>query len=100
MSTDMTVANTILQQMGGNRLKVMTGAKNFLGSADHLSFRLPKAKDGINYVKVTLDASDTYTMEFGRVYGTTYKVIDKIVGVYNDMLQACFTDKTGLYTHL
>ena len=100
MSTDMTVANTIVQQLGGNRFKVMTGAKNFLGGSNYLSFRLPKAKDGINYVKITLDDSDTYIMEFGRVHGTTYKIIETLSGVYNDMLQEFFIEKTGLYTHL
>ena len=29
MSTDMRVAETILSQLGGNRFRVMTGAKNF-----------------------------------------------------------------------
>ena len=41
MATDLTVANTILQQLGGNKFRVMTGAKNFVGSNDALTFRLP-----------------------------------------------------------
>jgi hypothetical protein len=41
----------------------MTGAKNFAGSENSLSFRIPGsgfAGDGINAVHITLDPSDTY----------------------------------------
>ena len=100
MGTDMTVATTILQQLGGNRFKAMTGAKNLAGGVNYLSFRLPKAKDGINYIKIALDASDTYTLEFGRVHGAAYNVKHTTSGIYNDMLQDCFTQHTGLYTNL
>jgi len=100
----LSVAKTILAQLGGNRFTVMTGAKNYLGDANSLSFKLPTqanyTKDGINYVKITLSPSDTYTVEFGRVYGSKYRVISKYDGIYCDMLRDLFTDKTGLETSL
>jgi hypothetical protein len=39
-TTDLTVANEIRNQLGGNRFAVMTGAHNFIGDANSLSFKL------------------------------------------------------------
>ena len=100
----MSVAETILAQLGGRRFIVMTGAKNLMShTADNaLSFRIPgtMTKDRINYVKITLTPDDLYTMEFGKIRGTTYRVIETVEGVYCDMLRDIFTDKTGLETSL
>ena len=99
----MKVAEIILEQMGGNKFRAMTGAKNFLSHENKaLSFQLPSrfAKDGINYVKITLNESDTYDMEFGKIWGKSYKVVKTSNDVYCDMLQNIFTAVTGLDTHL
>ena len=40
MSTDMRVAETILSQLGGNRFRVMTGAKNFAATDNSLRMRI------------------------------------------------------------
>lgn len=99
----MNVAETILQQLGGRRFIVMTGAKNFLshGAENALSFRLPgiMTKRRINFVKITL-VNDLYNIVFGQIRGTTYTVIDTVEGVYVDNLREVFTDKTGLDTSL
>jgi hypothetical protein len=64
------IAQTILRQLGGNKLAAMTGAKNFLDLGNGLSFRVPNNRSGApNYVKITLDPSDTYRVEFARVRG-------------------------------
>ena len=98
------VAQTILTQMGRGRpnaLAVMTGAKHLMAHNEArgaLSFKLPNnAKDGINYVKVTLEASDTYTVEFGRVWGKTYTVKSTHTDIYCDVLADLFERQTGLY---
>jgi hypothetical protein len=100
--SNLQVANTILEQLGGRRLMAMTGAKNFIGSEDALSFRLPSnfAKDGINAVRVQLMADDTYTVCFSKVRGTAVKVVSIDHMVYCDMLQDLFMSKTGLATRL
>lgn len=99
--TDMTVANTILQQLGGNRFAMMTGAKQFVGSADALLFAIGKgAKDKINKVRVTLTPDDLYTVEFFYIRGVNVKTVEKVEGVYNDMLQEIFTKYTGFFTKL
>lgn len=101
--TDLTVAQTILAQLGGSRFKAMTGANSFTGSADTLSFRVPKAAKGIKAVIVKLLPSDTYEVRFlGQRRAPTFEVFDvaKHDDVYCDQLQAVFTAETGLDTHL
>ena len=92
----------ILQQLGGNKFIAMTGAKNLAYDKQkrYFSFRLPRAKDGINYVKITHTAMDLYDVEYGRISGTDYKVITTSNGLYNDMLVSNFERTTGLYTRL
>lgn len=54
----MNISNTILEQLGGGRFVLMTGAKHLVSHSDALSFRLPSrfAKDGINYGNYILDS--------------------------------------------
>ena len=96
------VAETILQQLGGRKFLVMTGARGLLKSDAEkwLSFKLPGSYKGVNYVKITLTSSDLYDVEFGFVRGTSYSVKKQAKGIYADQLQKLFTDTTGLYTHL
>lgn len=95
----MQVAETILAQLGGTgRLSMMVGAKNFVAHESAVSFKLGTGStNGINYVKVTLDASDTYTVAFGRV--RSFKLTDKGTheGIYCDMLVALFEKETGFF---
>jgi hypothetical protein len=97
---DMRCAETILSQLGGQRFVAMTGAKNFVGSDNSLSFRLPGAggycKASIDFVRIHLEPSDTYTVEFGKIRGTTYKVVESVGDVYNDSLTAVVERVTGL----
>lgn len=101
------VADEILRQLGGQKFIAMTGASSFAGSKNSLSFKLPgKAgfvRNGIRGVLITLDASDTYTVEFGKVTKRPrmeYVVIAKHTGVYCDNLREVFTAETGLDTSL
>jgi hypothetical protein len=104
MSTNMTVAKTILEQLGGGRFVAMTGCKNFVGTENALTFKIPRAKDGINACEIKLEPSDTYKVRFFRVGDrrTGYKHTDKSVheDIYCDSLQDLFTRVTGLYTSL
>lgn len=106
--TDMTVANTIAKQIGGMAFAMM-GAKNKLGDEKSLSFKIGRNAKKVQYVKVTLDPSDTYTVEFSRVTphrlnkktwvhsGGEKKVISEVEGVYVDMLRSVIESNTGLY---
>lgn len=99
-----TVAKTIIEQLGGNRFAVMTGAKNFVAGEYDVSFRLPGAggycKNGINAVTIELAPDDTYTVEFSRIRGGSVTYIAKLYSVYCDQLQAVFSKETGLRTSL
>lgn len=91
----------LIRQLGGHHFIAMTGAKNFTHSKNTVGFRLGRgAMDSINYVKVTLDPSDTYTMTFMRIRGAKVTVVGSASDVYCDQLQTVFTDITGLYTTL
>ena len=98
------VAETILAQLGGQRFIAMTGAREFLGDAKVLQFKLPRgAKDGCNAVRIELDASDTYTVTFYKVgRAPTYKLttLASVEHVYSDSLRRVFESHTGLYTSL
>jgi len=98
------VADTILEQLGGNKFRAMTGAKNFLsyGPENALSFRLPAnlSKDKINYVKITLGSNDLYTVDFKYIRGVKVTDISKHYAVCCDELQELFTEATSLATHL
>jgi len=94
------VAKTILAQLGGNRFRVMTGARGFAGTENSLTFRFPGSRGGINAVRVTLNGLDLYNVIYWRVRGTKIKTVAESSGLYADMLQDDFTEKTGLETSL
>lgn len=110
------IAQTIQKQLGGGRFIVMTGAKNLAahgpekGTRGALSFTLPSrfAKDGINYVKVTLTGRDTYDIEFIKIgprpslkqmmagKEQTLTTVKKLEDIYADQLPTVFSRVTGL----
>lgn len=109
----MSVAETILQQLGGQRFTAMTGSKNYLADGNSLRMTLAKNHSKANRLTVTLDeATDTYRMHFykyipGHLNKKTFEwVPDKVVevaefdNVYCDMLQELFTQITWMYPRL
>ena len=108
--SDLTVANTILSQLGGARFIAFTGSKNLVGDDNSLSMKLARNKSKANRLKITLTSMDDYTMEFTRQtnghFTRNYNWIDgktetikKLTGIYCDQLQDIFEATTGLYTH-
>jgi hypothetical protein len=95
-------AYTILEQLGGRKFVVMTGAKALTLTPESLRFRLPGrfAKDGINVVSIVLTHRDDYDLTFGTVTprGMTIKTTRE--GVYAENLTDVFTSVTGLQTSL
>ena len=90
-------AQETLRKIGGNRFIAMTGANNFVKGRNYIQFKVPKAKNKIKYVKITLNPMDTYDIEFQTRTG---KLVKRVDGVYDDQLQDIFTENTGLDTHL
>ena len=102
------VATTILEQLGGCKFSVMTGARH-LGfgrenGQDYLSITLPiQAKDRPNKVRIFYDEGrDLYNMEFLRVNYRTQDAttIDTTEGVDVEQMRHTFERVTGLYLSL
>lgn len=97
------VAGTILAQLGGNKFLAMTGAKNLVYGPDMLQFDLPRgARMGISRVRVILEPSDLYRIEFYQVRrkGLDTRMVHELAGIYADQLRELFTKYTGLETSL
>ena len=98
------IADTILAQLGGHRFIAMTGTNNFLADTRSLSFKLPRGTNTkATHVVITLDADDTYTVEFVKcsLKAAVYRqVVKSLSMVYCDQLQRVFTSETGLLTRL
>jgi hypothetical protein len=101
---DMSVANEILRQLGGNRFIAMTGAKNLIGDKNSLAFSIGGgAKSKINFVKVTLNYKDYYDVEFGKKSKNPeigYKKVAEVSDVDFENLRRVFTEHTGFNTSL
>jgi hypothetical protein len=95
-------AEDVLKQLGGRKFIAMTGAKQFVRDDKNkaIMFKIPKAKNGINYIRITLTSMDLYDIEFMAFRGTNVKTVAREKGIYNDQLQSVFTKNTGLYTSL
>lgn len=93
------VAETIVQQLGGTRrLSAMIGAYGFVGGADSLHFRFKaRARDGINSVRIVLEPSDTYRVEFWSIRGGATRMVRAFEQVYADGLRGLLERETGLY---
>lgn len=101
-TTSTNVAATILNQLGGNKFKAMTGSFDIFSDESALVMKLRKNKSKAKYLRIELNMNDTYTMIFRTEHKPTYSfpVIEKIEGVYADMLRTIFTKVTGLETSL
>jgi hypothetical protein len=107
MNNQEQIAATIATQLGAKhgvrQIARFTGAKNFAHYGDNgtirggLSFRFPQPGPGApNFVKITIDGSDLYTVEFGYVRGTKYTVKSTATGIYASMLRDLWWASTGL----
>jgi hypothetical protein len=94
--TNMTVARSILDQLGGERFVAMTGARELVGSADSLTFKIGANPKRVSQVRVTLTPADLYSVTFFRIGKAPQIESD----VHCGMLEAVFSERTGLYTQL
>jgi hypothetical protein len=100
MASNMDVANTILEQLGGRMFCMMTGSKNFVAGDNSLRFKPGSSASKINYCKITLGGDDPYKVEFGKVRKMDLKIVGTEEGVYFDQLQKVFTKYTGMDTSM
>jgi hypothetical protein len=100
----MQVAQTILEQLGGNRFIAMTGARNFVSDASRgrgsLMFKVGRNDKGVTHVRVTLNGNDLYDVAALKVRSLDVAQLDERYDVGFDSLRAEFTELTGLATSL
>ena len=97
----MSVARTILSQLGGNKFAVMTGAKNFIDTGDGLSMKIGRNKTNANWMEITLNSLDLYDVAFAKLTRLgERKSLKEYKNVYNDSLVSLFESHTGMYTSL
>ncbi len=95
------VANEIYRQLGGNRFRVMTGAKNMVSTENGIRMRIGRNKTNANYMEVVLNSMDLYDITFAKVTRMgEMKSVRTYDNVYNDMLVSLFESHTGMYTTL
>lgn len=96
----MSVAKTILAQLGGNKFITMVGATNLI-NIDNIGLRFKfKGCRDMNVCAITLEADDTYRVRFFKLYNFDFKEKASYDGVYNSQLVSLFERKTGLATTL
>ena len=95
------VANEIYRQLGGNRFRVMTGAKNMVSHEFALSMKIGRNKTNANFMVVELNGNDLYNVTFAKLTKMgEMKSVKTYDNVYNDMLVSIFESHTGMYTTL
>ena len=90
----METSQNILSSLGGSRFVAMTGARNLVADANSLSMKLGRGAK-CSHVRITLDASDTYTVETFKARGYTWTALEVETLVYVDALRDVFERLTG-----
>jgi hypothetical protein len=88
------VAETIRKQIGHSALYMM-GAKNLLAGDDYLSFQIFGCKH-VSHIRITLEGTDTYKIEFIKIRGYNMTTPATTCGVYCDAINGIIEAETGL----
>ena len=95
------IANEIYRTLGGNRFRVMTGAKMMVSTENGIRMRIGRNKTNANFMEVSLNGLDLYDVTFAKVTRMgEMKSVREYNNVYNDMLVSLFESHTGMYTSL
>ena len=80
----------LIRSLGAERFGIDTTRKfvNF-------QFMFPAGKDGINYVRIELNGTDTYDVYYGSVINNAVTYVEEVMGIYNDCLSTSFNFRTG-----
>jgi hypothetical protein len=103
IKTDLAVANTIAKQIGG-RAFFMMGTQHKTGTAKSLIFNVRGSPLHVTKIVVTLDDSDTYTVEFWKapvsaraiIHGKQPVKLSEDSDIYAENLHAIIAKGTGL----
>lgn len=101
MNTNIKIAETIINQLGGKQFLMMTGSKNLVVSNNYLRMNLTKNKIAAKWLKITLNTNDLYEMHFFNADKKCNIITkSKFDNVYAEDLRKIFTEETGLLTYL
>lgn len=89
----MSVADIILQQLGGKMFVMLTGAKNFVTNGHDLTMQLPRGKG----MRITLNGRDYYDIDYYAYRGLDIKDLGQRTDVSCEELKDVFEELTGLY---
>ncbi|WP_426103016.1 hypothetical protein [Pseudomonas sp. PSPC3-3] len=92
------VAGAIFEQLAARKFLVITGARDLVATPQGLQFKLPAnfAKDGVNMIRVELNALNTYEVIAGRWARLDFKEKARESMIYAEDLQRAFSRLTGL----
>ena len=97
---NMEIAQIILTQLGGaKRLKLMTGATQFIAVENGLAFSF-MARAHYNHIQIRLTPADLYTVRFSKYRGVSLVREKEITDLFNDQLKEVFEEETGLFLSL
>lgn len=104
MSSNLQVANTIRQQIG-NRAFFMLGAKDLVGDATSLTFKIGRNAKSVSHVRVIyhsgLDTYEVQSIRARRSKGVLQsKTLESLTDVYVDSLHTVIESLTGMHTSL
>ena len=94
----MSIANTILNQLGGSKFISMTGATCY--SDGNTLVSKFKGSKVANIMYVTLNESDLYDVKICKFKGMDVKTVKEVNNAYADMLKSLFETTTGLKASL
>ena len=95
------IANEIYRQLGGNKFRVMTGAKMMVSTENGIRMRIGRNKTNANFMEGSLNSLDLYDVTFAKLTKMgEMKSVKEYDNVYNDMLVSIFESHTGMYTTL
>jgi hypothetical protein len=94
-----------IQRQIGNKAFAMMGASNYAWGVDdfgneYLTFKIGRNSKGINWIRITLNAMDTYDIVFSKVRDGKITIVKEVKGIYFDQLHQIIEKTTGLYLSL
>lgn len=96
------IYKNILNQLGGNKFNVMTGAYNHtMSTGEYFNFACRfKGSKKANYIEIKLNSNDLYDIKFYKIGKIKCLCVKTFENISCDNLKSTFESFTGLYTSL
>ena len=94
------IAQTIIDQIGGDRFAFMTGSKNFMSIDSGLQFSIGRNVLKCNRITIILNGRDLYDVTYYSIRGVSVKIKHSESDIYAENLRQSIENATELYTSL